>query len=85
MGNYNFSQEKEPKSDLSMIENSFDTERQARGTGQAIKSARGMPWHWEPMKDVAIYDKPRLVESRHLTRGFPNGETRPVAIPVTVH
>ena len=40
------------------------------------KSARGMPWHWEPMKDVAIYDKPRLVESRHLTRGFPNGATR---------
>ena len=24
-----------------------------------------MPWHWKPMKDVAIYDKPRGVESRH--------------------
>ena len=34
-----------------------------------------MPWHQEPTKDVAICDKPRLVESR-LTRGFPNGETR---------
>ena len=45
--------------------------------GQARKSARGMPWHWEPMKGVAIYEKPRLAESRRLTRGCPNGETRP--------
>ena len=27
--------------------------------GQAGKSARGMPWHWEPKKGVAIYEKPR--------------------------
>ena len=27
--------------------------------GQARKSVRGMPWHQEPTKDVAIYDKPR--------------------------
>ena len=27
--------------------------------GQAKKSIRGMPWHQEPTKDVAIYDKPR--------------------------
>ena len=27
--------------------------------GQARKSVRGMPWHQEPKKDVAIYDKPR--------------------------
>ena len=27
--------------------------------GQAIKSARGMPWHQEPMKDVTSCDKPR--------------------------
>ena len=53
--------------------------------GQAKKSARGMPWHQEPKKDVAIYDKPRLAESRHLTRGFPNGETRLTAMLVTVH
>ena len=32
--------------------------------GQAKKSARGMPWHWEPKKDVAIYEKPRVAESR---------------------
>ena len=31
--------------------------------GQARKSVRGMPWHWEPKKDVAIYDKPREDES----------------------
>ena len=35
-----------------------------------------MPWHQEPMKDVAIYDKPRLGESSRNTRGFPNGATR---------
>ncbi len=35
-----------------------------------------MPWHQEPKKDVAIYDKPRGAESRRYIRGFPNGETR---------
>ena len=30
-----------------------------RRLGQAGKSARGMPWHWEPKKGVAIYEKPR--------------------------
>ena len=28
--------------------------------GQAEKSARGMPWHQEPMKDVTSCDKPRV-------------------------
>ena len=28
-------------------------------TGQANKSARGMPWHQEPMKDVISCEKPR--------------------------
>ena len=27
--------------------------------GQANKSARGMPWHQEPKKDVTSCDKPR--------------------------
>ena len=27
--------------------------------GQAEKSARGMPWHQEPMKDVISCEKPR--------------------------
>ena len=31
--------------------------------GQANKGARGMPWHWKPTKDVAIYEKPRGDES----------------------
>ena len=53
-------------------------------SGQARKSARGMPWHWEPKKGVAIYEKPRLAESRRLTRGCPNGETRPESKPVTI-
>ena len=35
-----------------------------------------MPWHWEPMKDVAIYEKPRGAESGRYIRGYPNGETR---------
>ena len=36
-----------------------------------------MPWHLEPMKDVAICDKPRGVDKRTLIRGCPNGETWP--------
>ena len=28
-------------------------------TGQAKKSARGMPWHWEPMKDATSCEKLR--------------------------
>ena len=43
--------------------------------GQATKSARGMPWHWEPMKDVVNCDKPRGAVSKHYIRGFPNGAT----------
>ena len=30
-----------------------------RDEGQANKSARGMPWHQEPMKDVISCDKLR--------------------------
>ena len=39
------------------------------------KSIWWMPWCVEAMKDVARCDKPRLVVSKHLTRGFPNGAT----------
>ena len=28
-------------------------------TGQAVKGARGMPWHWEPTKDVTSCEKLR--------------------------
>ena len=33
--------------------------RSSFGRGQANKSARGMPWHQEPMKDVISCDKLR--------------------------
>jgi hypothetical protein len=35
-----------------------------------------MPWHQEPMKDVATCDKPRGVGKQAVIRGCPNGETR---------
>ena len=44
--------------------------------GQAIKSARGMPWHQEPKKDVTSCDKPRGGANIRYIRGFPNGGTR---------
>ncbi len=34
-------------------------------TSQAIKSARGMPWHQEPMKVVISCDKPRGAAHEH--------------------
>ena len=33
--------------------------------GQANKSARGMPWHLEPMKDVTSCDKRRGAANKH--------------------
>ena len=42
---------------------------------QANKSTRGMPWHWEPKKDVTSCDKPRGGANSRNIRGFPNGET----------
>ena len=33
--------------------------------GQAIKSARGMPWHQEPKKDVTSCEKLRLGANIH--------------------
>ena len=33
--------------------------------GQANKSARGMPWHQEPMKDVISCDKLRGAANEH--------------------
>ena len=37
------------------------TEKVRTFIGQANKSARGMPWHQEPMKDVISCDKLRGV------------------------
>ena len=42
-----------------------------------------MPWHWEPMKDVGICDKPGGVDNRALMPGCPNGETLHVLLRVT--
>ena len=50
---------------------------------QVFKGARWMPWHQEPKKDVGICDKPRGVDNQTVIRGFPNGETRLEASPVT--
>ena len=50
---------------------------------QVFKGARWMPWHQEPKKDVGICDKPRVVDNQTVIRGFPNGETRLEASPVT--
>ena len=42
--------------------------------GQAIKSARGMPWHQEPMKDVTSCDKPRGGANIHRSGDFRMGK-----------
>ena len=34
--------------------------RRFKHKGQAKKSTRRMPWHWEPMKDVISCEKLRL-------------------------
>ena len=47
---------KRASSDASVIVS--DT-KSALKIGQAIKSARGMPWHQEPTKDVTSCDKLR--------------------------
>ena len=42
-----------------MKEEKEGMERVSSTIGQAEKSARGMPWHQEPTKDVTSCDKPR--------------------------
>ena len=54
--------------------------RRIKKRGQATKSARGMPWHWEPMKDAVNCEKPRGAVSRRYIRGYPNGATRQMQI-----
>ncbi len=46
--------------------------------GQATKSTRGMPWHWEPKKDVTNCEKLRGAVSRRYIRRYPNGAIRTV-------
>ena len=42
--------------------------------GQANKSARGMPWHQEPMKDVISCDKLRGAANEHRSGDFRMGK-----------
>ena len=42
--------------------------------GQAGKSARGMPWHQEPTKDVTSCDKPRGGANIHRSGDFRMGQ-----------
>ena len=54
--------------------------RRTRKEGQATKSTRGMPWHWEPMKDAVNCEKPRGAVSKRYIRGYPNGATRQMKV-----
>ena len=49
----------EQGSGRSFRESGNEAERTLRRAGQAGKSARGMPWHQEPKKDVTSCDKLR--------------------------
>ena len=42
--------------------------------GQANKSARGMPWHQEPKKDVTSCDKLRIAANKHRPADFRMGK-----------
>src|SRR6185436_15283793 len=52
--------------------------------GRCLRTARWMPWHQEPMKDVGGHDRPRGVVNQALIRGCPNGETRQSSWAVTL-
>ena len=49
----------------SFRESGNEVERASFDVGQANKSARGMPWHQEPMKDVTSCDKLRGAAHTH--------------------
>ncbi len=66
-----------------MLRTSQWTRASLFSVAQVFKGARWMPWHQEPKKDVGICDKPRGVDNQTVIRGFPNGETRLEASPVT--
>ena len=50
------------------------TERASSDVGQANKSARGMPWHQEPTKDVTSCDKLRGAAHTHRSGDFRMGK-----------
>ena len=49
----------------SVVYNRTKDMQSASSQGQAIKSARGMPWHQEPKKDVTSCEKLRLGANIH--------------------
>ena len=49
----------------SVVYNRTKDMQSASSQGQAIKSARGMPWHQEPMKDVTSCEKLRGAANEH--------------------
>ena len=49
----------------SVVYNRTKDMQSASSQGQAIKSARGMPWHQEPTKDVTSCEKLRLGANIH--------------------
>ena len=57
----------------SLIENRMDFSI-SRPKGQAKKSARGMPWHQEPMKDVISCDKLRGAANKLRSGDFRMGK-----------
>ena len=61
MDNYNFKKRLKAYS----LKKFKSTLMQDDSYGQATKSARGMPWHWEPTKDATNCDKPRGAVSEH--------------------
>ena len=57
-----------------LAEGGNEVERVSSTTGQAEKSARGMPWHQEPTKDVTSCDKPRLEANTQKGADFRMGQ-----------
>ena len=54
-----FEEEEGTETKQSFCVSGSDVSEVSSDEGQAIKSARGMPWHQEPKKDATSCDKPR--------------------------
>ena len=58
----------------SVVYNRTKDMQSASPQGQAIKSARGMPWHQEPKKDVTSCDKLREGANDYRSADFRMGK-----------
>ena len=56
---FEFEEEKSPSREQNIVRCFAESAWRTSTTGQAKQSARGMPWHQEPMKDVISCDKLR--------------------------